>query len=56
VADTDHGSAPNGAGGGPEVRVRWLTDTRLEIKYPMMAHVILGETKVNDIEIVYGTF
>jgi hypothetical protein len=54
AADTDHGSAPNGPGGGPEVRARWLTDTRLEIQYSWMARVILAETKVKNIECTYA--
>lgn len=56
AADTNHSSAPNGPGGGPEVQVRWLNDTRLEIKYSWLARVIQSEMRVKDIEIIYETF
>jgi len=33
IADTDHGAAPAGEGGGPAVRVRWVGRDTLEVRY-----------------------
>ena len=38
-ADTDHGRAPAGPGGGPRVSVRWITNDTLEIRYDARARV-----------------
>ncbi len=56
AADSDHGSAPIGAGGGPEIRVRWLSENKVEIQYPMFARLIRAEAQAGDVEIVYTKF
>lgn len=33
VADTDHGKAPSGPGGGPEVQTEWKSDRELIVRY-----------------------
>jgi hypothetical protein len=55
AAETDHGSASNGTGGGPEVQVRWLSDTRLEILYDPFARVTLAKPEAQSILVSYGT-
>lgn len=52
VADTNHGAAPDGPGGGPEVRVRWQSSTELVISHHPAARVFssqgtVGSTKVH---------
>lgn len=39
VATTDHGAAPAGKGGGPEVRVRWIDSTTLKLAHHAKASV-----------------
>lgn len=56
VADTNHGAAPAGQGGGPEVRITWLSDTQLQIQHHKMAHIIRAETKSEEVEVGYDTF
>ncbi len=55
IADTDHGSAPAGPGGCPEVRLRWIDAHTLEVQYQMFAHVTRAEAQVGDVEIIYRT-
>jgi hypothetical protein len=53
-ASTDRGAAPSGAGGGPEVSVRWVDDTRLLIRHHQKAHIHFAHTEVDGITIEYG--
>ena len=46
VADGDHGRAPAGAGGGPELRVRWIDDRTVELAYDARARVFKSESLV----------
>jgi hypothetical protein len=39
VSDTNHGTAPSGPGGGPEVRVSWRSATELVVAYHPHAKV-----------------
>jgi hypothetical protein len=48
VADTDHGRAPAGPGGGPQVRVRWFDRRTLEIRYDGRAHVVSRDARHDD--------
>ncbi len=54
VADTNHGAAPSGRGGGPEVAVQWLTDSALHIAHHSSARVFKAERRVGDVRIDYG--
>ena len=56
VLDTDHGRAPRGSRGGPEVRVDWAADTMLILTYDRRARVFSSATEVRGISIRYGTF
>ena len=55
TADAGHGNAPDGHGGGPELRVKWETPTRVVLSYHPGARVFLANRNVNGIEIQYGT-
>jgi len=56
VLDTDHGKAPAGSRGGPEVRVTWASDTVLLLAYHPRARVLHSATQVRGISIKYATF
>ena len=56
VADTNRGRAPVGPSGGPEIRVHWLSDHSLEIRYHQLARVVRAESKIKGIEVTYETF
>lgn len=43
VADTDHGRAPAGEGGGPIVRVEWLGERHLRLVHHPAARVFRAE-------------
>jgi len=56
VVDADHGSAPRGPGGGPEVRVSWGADTLLRVAYHKRARVFLSQNRVRGVAVAYTTF
>lgn len=56
TADTDHGGAPAGAKGGPEVRIRWEDSRHLVVKHHSKARVFRAEPRVGDIEVRYERF
>ncbi|MGZ8892359.1 MAG: hypothetical protein ACXW1R_05415 [Halobacteriota archaeon] len=56
AADTNHGKAPAGKGGGPEVRLHWSSDNILEIEYHDLARVIRAEKTSKGVSIDYHTF
>ena len=43
VADTDHGRAEAGPGGGPGVSVRWIAGDTLEVRYDPRARIFVQE-------------
>jgi hypothetical protein len=51
VADTNHGEAPPGPRGGPDVQVRWLGPTRLSISHDRRARVSLQLGSLNEVTI-----
>lgn len=55
VADSDHGKAPRGPGGGPDVRVTWLSDQRLRIEHHSLARVFKSEPRRKNVDIEYLT-
>ncbi|MCK9395371.1 MAG: hypothetical protein M0Q44_07255 [Methylobacter sp.] len=55
-ADTNYGAAPSGQGGGPEVRLRWLSDTQLQIQYHRSARIFKSKIKIKGVDIAYLTF
>jgi hypothetical protein len=54
IADTNHGKAPRGRGGGPEVRVELLSHDAITIRHPFSARVFKKESRVHGITISYG--
>ena len=56
VADCNHNAAPQGPGGGPEMRLRWLSNKKLEIQYHKLARIINAESMSKGISIQYSTF
>lgn len=54
TADTNHGKAPSGPGGGPVVTVRWIDRRTLEIAYDSAARVFGHETRHDDTDILYA--
>jgi hypothetical protein len=53
IVDTDHGIAPSGPGGGPELRVRWEGPKRLLLQHHVKARVFKAERGFNGIEVRY---
>ncbi len=53
VADTDHGQAPAGPGGGPAVAVRWLGPRELEIQHHPATRTFAADTLVAGVRIRY---
>ena len=56
VADTNHGIASSGPGGGPELRVRWEGPKRLLLQHHAKVRVFKAEQLLNGIEVRYETF
>jgi hypothetical protein len=56
IADTNHGEAPNGSKGGPEVRIQWRGDKVLSVAYHKAARVFLERSKTHNITVIYSTF
>ena len=53
TADTDHGQAPSGPGGGPMVTVQWTAELELLVKYDKRARVFRSEQSVDGVTIIY---
>jgi hypothetical protein len=53
VADTDHGIAPSGARGGPELRSHWAGPNSLMIQHHVAARVFKAEPLLKNVEIKY---
>jgi hypothetical protein len=55
-ADTNHGAAPSGPGGGPELRVRWETRDRLILEHHKAARIFKAARHIGQVEVHYETF
>jgi len=55
-ADTNHGEAPAGPGGGPEVRVTWITDNKLLVAHHIRARIFNSVTQCKEVQITHNTF
>ncbi len=53
VADTDHGSAPRGKGGGPEVQVKVISNSHIKILTDQNSRIFKNEPGWNNITISY---
>jgi len=52
-ADTDHGAAPSGSGGGPAVQVRWIGPTSLSVSHHPMVRIFLAKPEFGSVHITY---
>jgi len=55
VADTDHGAAPSGPGGGPVVEAVWVAEDRLVIRHHRLARVFRSEARAGNVVVAYET-
>ena len=55
IADTDHGKAPTGPGGGPEVTARWVDASAVEISYNARARVFHKAARQDGVEVRFAT-
>lgn len=53
IEDRNHGAAPPGAGGGPEVHVAWRSPEDLEISCSRTARVFLAVAKLHSVRVHY---
>lgn len=56
ACDAGHGAAPTGPAGGPEVRVRWMSPTRVRIEHHARARLFKSEPRVQMLAIEHGSF
>ena len=56
TSNTDHGKAPSGKGGGPELRVSVLDNNHIQLAYHEYASIGLCEKMYKNIKISYITF
>jgi hypothetical protein len=55
IADTDHGKAPGGPGGGPQLAARWIAEDTLELRYHPQARIFRADSVQRGITIRYVT-
>lgn len=55
-ADTNHGAAPSGPGGGPELRVRWEDRNGLILGHHKAARIFKATQRIDRVEVRYETF
>jgi hypothetical protein len=53
IADTDHGLAPSGPGGGPELGVLWESSNRLVLQHHFRARIFKAEQRLRGVEVRY---
>jgi hypothetical protein len=56
VADTDRGAAPSASYGGPEIRLKWLSESSLSIEHHSKVRLFKSESKVGSVVITYAKF
>jgi hypothetical protein len=56
VADRDHGRAPPGKGGGPEVTVRWVSDKKIQLQHHGKARIFRSEESSRGVDVEYSAF
>jgi hypothetical protein len=54
IADTNHGTALSGPGGGPELEIRWKTPRSVILTSAAGARVFLARQRIEDIQVEYG--
>ena len=53
VADTGHGNAPSGPGGGPDIRLVWIGPRQLRITHDKRARVSVRQKKIDIVDVEY---
>jgi hypothetical protein len=53
VADTNHGKAPAGDGGGPAMTIQWLGEQTLSVKYDKRSRVFRCGQSMDGVSILY---
>lgn len=56
VADTNHGAAPEGQSGGPDIQVNWLSDTHLQVRHHNLVRIHRNESEFDGVDVEYLTF
>lgn len=56
AADTGHGSAPSGPGGGPELRVEWESADQVLVSHHLKARIFKAEERFSGVTFRYRTF
>ena len=56
VADGDHGRAPAGKGGGPELRIVWQDEMHLQIQHHSLARLFRADKESKGVGIDYATY
>ena len=56
VADTNHGRAPVGNSEGPEVRLHWHAEDRLELRHHNLIRLVRADVQSVGVTIDYQTF
>lgn len=54
ICDGDHGAAPSGPVGGPEVEIKWATHHQVKIAYHQRARVFLQKDAIEGISLLYN--
>ena len=55
IADTNHGAAPSGPGGGPALKIRWKTPRSVILTSAVGARVLLAQPQIEDVRVEYGS-
>jgi hypothetical protein len=56
VADTNHGRAPSGIGGGPEVKIYWVGSKSVHLTYHEHTRIFLANPNISGVSAVYDSF
>jgi hypothetical protein len=56
VADTNHGRAPSGIGGGPEVKIYWVGSKSVHLTYHEHTRIFLANPNITGVSAVYDSF
>jgi hypothetical protein len=55
IANTDHGKAPIGTGGGPEVTISWVGSRAVHLTHHRNARVFLANLRVLEVSATYDS-
>jgi hypothetical protein len=56
VADTDHGKAPSGIGGGPEIKISWVGSRSIHLVHHKNARVFFANPHILEVSATYDSF